>query len=175
MPLALPASSRDVLDGADGRLLGGQDLLFGAGQPHAPEPAHRRDVDDLDVGTLLGLVGREVDIGGRRDLDDEERLDDLFDLVDHCTRRYLGERYGFDGLESTTEEIRSFLSRVRPPVVDGDRVDKFLSDTDLVKYTAMRPRREDCADVLDRAEIIVAKTTPAYANDTKPSANEGAA
>lgn len=108
-------------------------------------------------------------------LDDEERLDELFDLVDHCTRRYLGERYGFDGLESTTEEIRSFLSRVRPPVVDGDRVDKFLSDTDLVKYTDMRPRREDCADVLDRAEIIVAKTTPAYANEAKPSATKGAA
>jgi len=97
-------------------------------------------------------------------LDDEERLDELFDRVDHCTRRYLGERYGFDGLESTTEEIRGFLSRVRPPVVDGDRVEKFLSDTDLVKYTDMRPGREDCADVLDRAELIVAKTTPAYAS-----------
>jgi len=106
-------------------------------------------------------------------LDDEERLDELFDRVDHCTRRYLGERYGFDGLESTTEEIRSFLSRVRPPVTDADRVEKFLSDTDLVKYTEMQPRREDCADVLDRAEIIVAKTTPAYANDDPPAEAPG--
>ncbi|MEM1032404.1 MAG: hypothetical protein AAF928_00290 [Myxococcota bacterium] len=97
-------------------------------------------------------------------LDDESRFDELFDRVDHCTRRYLGDRYGFDGLESTTEEIRGFLSRVRPPVVDGDRIDRFLSDTDLVKYTDTSPRREDCADVLDRAELIVAKTIPAYAS-----------
>ena len=47
-------------------------------------------------------------------LDDEERLDDLFDLVDHCTRRYLGERYGI----SRDEIHRKYADYIQSYAVD---------------------------------------------------------
>ena len=35
-----------------------------------------------------------------------------------AVRKYLGGRYGFDGLETTTGEMTSILKRVEPPVVE---------------------------------------------------------
>ncbi|MCC6521239.1 MAG: hypothetical protein IT373_01130 [Polyangiaceae bacterium] len=91
------------------------------------------------------------------------RSDELFDRVSDCVRKYLGERYGFDGLESTTAETRRLLKRVYPPLLEMDRIVRFLEDSDLVKFARLVPTHEDCDDALARAEHIVRSTTPASA------------
>lgn len=94
----------------------------------------------------------------------QENYEEFFDRVDNATRHYLGERYGFDGLESTSAEIREFLGRVYPPIRTIDLIDRFLTDTDFVKYAEVEPSIDDCQDALSRATEIVTSTTPPTAS-----------
>ena len=89
------------------------------------------------------------------------RFGEHFDRVSDCVRRYLGARYGFDGLETTTDEMRSLLRRVRPPVPELATIGAFLADCDLVKFARVEPAEQDCLDALARGETIVRRTTPA--------------
>jgi hypothetical protein len=91
---------------------------------------------------------------------DEHRTDEYFDQVSDCVRKYLGARYGFDGLESTTDEMRRILKRVRPPVPGLDEITGFLEECDLVKFARKLPTEEDCRRALDRGEQIIQSTTP---------------
>jgi len=106
---------------------------------------------------------RQLDELRRSPLLDEGEYNEYFDRVEHTTRWYLGERYGFDGLESTSEEIRASLKRVYPPIADPAPVDSFLADADFVKYAEVVPRREDCEQAIARAEAIVRASTPSHA------------
>jgi hypothetical protein len=91
----------------------------------------------------------------------EGRTDVYFDRVSDCVRKYLGARYGFDGLESTTDEMQRLLARVRPPVRGLDTIGRFLEECDLVKFARVVPTENDCLAVLDRGETIVKNTMPA--------------
>jgi hypothetical protein len=90
----------------------------------------------------------------------EGRTDEFFDRVSDCVRRYLGARYGFDGLESTSDEMRALLRRVRPPVPVLPQIGEFLADCDLVKFARVQPVEQDCLDALRRGETIVRRTVP---------------
>ena len=88
------------------------------------------------------------------------RFQEYFDRVNDAVREYLGARYGFDGLESTTDEILSALKRASieqlalPPVLG------FCEECDLVKFANMTPSLESCERALDAAERIVRSTMP---------------
>ncbi len=99
----------------------------------------------------------------------DDQHDEYFDRVSECLRRYLGDRYGFDGVESTSAEIRLMLKRVYPPVTNQEQIDRFLDDTDFIKYAEVKPTRDDCAQSIDRAEDVVRKTTPAAAVRIEPT------
>lgn len=90
----------------------------------------------------------------------ENRTDEYFDRVSDCVRKYLGERYGFDGLESTTDEMRALLYRVYPPVPGFKEIVDFLAECDLVKFARVTPDEKDCLNALQRGEAIVRVTTP---------------
>lgn len=105
---------------------------------------------------------RLVEIRASRMLDDE-CYDELIDSVSEVTRDYLGRRYGFDGLESTSDEIRRTLKRVYPPLQNLDDIHRFLDETDLVKFADVPPTREVCELAQQLATSIVAKTTPVNA------------
>lgn len=98
----------------------------------------------------------------------EGKTDEVFDLVSDCLRKYLGARYGFDGLETTTNEMKSLLRRVRPNVPELEAIGRFLDDCDLVKFARAEPTPDDCVSLLGRAESIVRWTTPPAAKD-RPS------
>ena len=85
---------------------------------------------------------------------------EYFDRVSNCVRKYLGARYGFDGLESTTDEMRAVLRRVRPQVHGLKRIGSFLDDCDLVKFARAIPDGEACLDALARGADIVRTTIP---------------
>lgn len=90
----------------------------------------------------------------------EGRTDEYFDRVSDCVRKYLGARYGFDGLESTTDEMERTLARVRPAVRGLDTINRFLEEADLVKFARVVPTENDCFAALERGITIVRNTTP---------------
>jgi hypothetical protein len=90
----------------------------------------------------------------------EARFAEHYDRVSDAVRKYLGGRYGFDGLETTTREMTSILKRVQPAVVELTTILEFLDECDLVKFARFTPSDEDCTRVLDRGEQIVRITIP---------------
>ncbi len=94
---------------------------------------------------------------------DEQRFAEYYDRVSDTVRKYLGVRYGFDGLESTTREVLRELRKVTPPITVLDVTKAFLRDADLVKFARVTPTEADCALALSRAEEVVRATMPAPA------------
>lgn len=83
-----------------------------------------------------------------------------FDKVSDTVRKYLGGRFGFDGLESTTDEISTRLRRLQPQLLELGAVLHFLGECDLVKFARVTPSDEDCARILELGERIVWGTMP---------------
>ena len=90
----------------------------------------------------------------------EARFAEHFDRVSDIVRKYLGGRFGFDGLESTTREVLYVLRRVSPPLEPLDSIETFLRQADLVKFAKTVPSAEDCELALTRAERIISTTLP---------------
>jgi hypothetical protein len=78
--------------------------------------------------------------------------------VSLAVRDYLGRRFGFDGLESTTREILERLEPVRPEPDLWQRIEGLLRRADLVKFANLTPERAECELVLEDAEQIVRRT-----------------
>jgi hypothetical protein len=83
-----------------------------------------------------------------------------YDMVSDAVRRYLGLLYGFDGIESTSDELVQRLRATTPPVVCLAAIVTMLQECDLVKFARMAPTPEDCDSVLKQAEQIVRDTIP---------------
>ncbi|HEU4406856.1 MAG TPA: hypothetical protein VFS43_16430 [Polyangiaceae bacterium] len=91
----------------------------------------------------------------------EGRHAELVARVSAVLRRYLGERYGFEGLEATSKEIRRALRRVFPPLTVLAEIDKVLDETDLVKFARVAPSEDDCVVLCELADRVVRATIPA--------------
>ena len=107
---------------------------------------------------------------------DARRDAEYFDRVSDAVRGYLGARFGFDGLESTSDEIIIALKKQaggfvrletgdeRPgapaPGVPLDVIRRFLGDCDLVKFANLKPSPDQCASALTSGEHIVRATMP---------------
>ncbi|MBX3216165.1 MAG: hypothetical protein KF850_29270 [Labilithrix sp.] len=140
--------------------------------PPPPRPPWEVALEELDEVRHAGLL--EV-----------ERYGEYFDRTSDALRRYLGARFGFDGLESTTDEILAALKKqaggfIRfdaPPALGADglprpsfgpqpgiaieRVASFLRECDLVKFANLTPTPEQCAKSIATGESIVRGTMPA--------------
>ena len=88
----------------------------------------------------------------------EGRFAEVFDRVSDVLRRYLGDRYGYDGLESTTREALFALRETTPAIEDLPGIEGFMRDADLVKFARLTPSEGECLDLLARAESIVTRT-----------------
>ena len=88
----------------------------------------------------------------------EGRFAEVFDRVSDVLRRYLGDRYGYDGLESTTREALWALRQTTPKIEDLPGIEAFMRDADLVKFARLTPSEGECLDLLTRAESIVTRT-----------------
>ena len=94
----------------------------------------------------------------------EHLEDDGVDLVtwadglSDCLRQYLGDRFDFEGLESTTDEIVDRLRRRRYIGLSSSEVAAVLGDLDLVKFAKATPKREQCEAQLDAGRRIVEGT-----------------
>jgi hypothetical protein len=88
------------------------------------------------------------------------RFDEHFDRVSQTIRRYLGDRYGFDGLESTSREALRVLQAITPTVPELGGIKRFLQHADLVKFARLTPSEDECRDYLAKARHIVTRTVP---------------
>lgn len=92
---------------------------------------------------------------------EQGRTREHYAQVSQAVRQYLGERYGFDGLESTTSEMLQELSRVRPSIAPLADILAFLQRADLVKFANLTPEVAECQNALDEGEKLVRKTMDA--------------
>lgn len=88
------------------------------------------------------------------------KTDDYFDRVSDAVRKYLGARYGYDGLESTTDEALAVLKAVVPKIAEMPNIQRFLERCDLVKFANVVPNEEDCDLAINEGEQIVRRTIP---------------
>jgi hypothetical protein len=101
-----------------------------------------------------------------------QRFADFFDRVNDAVREYLGARFGFDGLESTTDETLAALRKVHHFGLPLPEVAGFLQQCDLVKFATLTPTLEECERALVAAERMVRATIPT-AGEGPPLAPEG--
>jgi hypothetical protein len=129
--------------------------------PPPPRPPWEVALEQLDEARHAGLL-------------ETQRLAEFYDRVNDAVRQYLGARFGFDGLESTTAETLKALRRAPHFGLPFPEVAAFLQDCDLVKFADMTPSVGECERALAQAERIVRATMPAQA-PAPPFAQEASA
>ena len=85
---------------------------------------------------------------------------EYFDQISDIIRVYLGRRYGFAGIVTTTSEL---MAALHDPLADDGRlarVAEFSDEADLAKFAKWQPDREVCERFLDAAYRVIEETTP---------------
>jgi hypothetical protein len=131
--------------------------------PPPPRPPWEVALEELDAVRHAGLL-------------ETHRYGEHFDRTSDALRRYLGARFGFDGLESTTDEILVALKKQAAgfiriedpepgtiafaPGMAFSKIADFLREADLVKFANLTPTPDQCAMSITTGESIVRKTMP---------------
>ena len=90
------------------------------------------------------------------------------DAVSDTVRNYLGRRFGFQGLESTTDEIADRLGRSSELSIEPDEAVGFLGQCDLVKFARASLAEEASTELLEDAFLLVRRTRPSPAQGGPP-------
>jgi hypothetical protein len=96
---------------------------------------------------------------------EQDHLSEYVDALSDIARRYLGARFGFDGAESTSREVRKALRAVTPPPPVLPDIEVLLDESDLVKFARVSPALHDCTALSDRVETIIRQTIPLFEPD----------
>lgn len=120
-----------------------------------PPPPPARPAWDIALTKLAELDARKAALLA------EDRGEEFVDGVSDALREYLGRRYGFDGLESTTDEVLRTLERIRPHKLSLSGVSLLLEQCDLVKFARFKPDLAQCDDLWNGAVGLIRSTTPA--------------
>jgi hypothetical protein len=115
--------------------------------PPPPRPPWEVAFERLDEARHAGLL-------------QTQRFAEFFDRVNDAVREYLGARFGFEGLESTTDETLAALRRVPHFSLPLPQVASFLQSCDLVKFADVIPTLAECERALVEAETVVRATMP---------------
>ena len=91
----------------------------------------------------------------------EGRTEQWVDAVSDSIRAYLGRRFGFHGLESTTDEIADQLRRAESLAIEPQEAVGFLGQCDLVKFAKASLADEASRTLIEEALALVDQTRPA--------------
>ncbi|MCS6856959.1 MAG: hypothetical protein NZM37_04535 [Sandaracinaceae bacterium] len=102
----------------------------------------------------------------------------IIDGVSDAIRIFLGQRYGFNGIESTTDEVLAQLKDKPHLSVPLPEIALLLGECDLVKFAKHVPNREECERAIDRAQSIIERiafmppSPPLWTSTTKESPSD---
>jgi hypothetical protein len=116
------------------------------GRALAPPPPPPRPANEVALEALAWLESAE--------LSPEERYGGAVDTL----RAYLGGRYEFDGLESTTAELKVELDERETDGAANSKVHAILDDADLVKFAKLIASAEEAMALVHRVREIVLAT-----------------
>lgn len=101
---------------------------------------------------------------------------EVVDGVSDALREYLGGRFEFNGLESTTDEVIARVRHQRLGPIALEEIVALLGDADLVKFAKAVPDEETCKRMIEGSVRIVrgtmAVTTPAITQPARPAGGE---
>lgn len=98
---------------------------------------------------------------GRATALSEGHTEEWVDAVSDSIRAYLGRRFGFHGLESTTDEIAEELGRAGSLTIEPHDAVGFLGQCDLVKFARASLADEASHALIEDALALVERTRPA--------------
>ncbi|MDD5307925.1 MAG: hypothetical protein PHU25_11445 [Deltaproteobacteria bacterium] len=127
--------------------------LWGRYRPRpVPPPPPPRPAEEIALEKLGSL--------GKSDLLERGLFKEFHVLLSEAMREYLGNRYRFDSLELSTEELVLALRKVSLASPLFNTLLDFLSDTDLVKFAKLEPTTDESRRLLAGAFHVVEVTTP---------------
>jgi hypothetical protein len=98
---------------------------------------------------------------GRATAVSEGLTEEWVDAVSDSIRAYFGRRFGFHGLESTTDEIAEELVRAKSLTIEPADAVGFLGQCDLVKFAKASLADEASRALIEDALALVDRTRPA--------------
>lgn len=158
-PEVVPVRSWTLLYVLGGLLLGGL-LAYGiyrfvkrprpapALPAKPPEPLHVRTLAALDELASEGLP-------------EQGRYKEFYFRLSEIVRGYLGERYRFEALESTSGELLDKLRALHTPGLPMEDLAAFCHEADLVKFAKATVGQNECKSALELGYRIVHLTTAA--------------
>ncbi len=129
---------------------------FMRGRAPAEPPPPPIPAEVIALGRLQALRARNLPRQGM--------VKEFYLELSHILREYFGNRFSVAALEMTTEELLVHLTDVRLRGVRRSTVERFLGDSDLVKFAKYVPTDEEVAEIFLSAEDIVHRTTPRAAS-----------
>lgn len=120
-------------------------------EPEPPPPPPPWELALAELRTLHERRATEIEKG---------RTEQWVDAVSDSIRNYLGLRYGFHGLESTTYEIATELGQTEALTIQPEEAIAFLGQCDLVKFARASLADEASQDLIAEAFALVDRTRP---------------
>jgi hypothetical protein len=112
------------------------------------------------VEALEVRVRKALDALRQEELPGKGRVREYYFRLSEIVRSYLGERYGFDALESTTPELLDALRRLHTPGLPMKELQEFVNESDFVRYAKATVDPNACKSAIELAYVIVQATTP---------------
>jgi hypothetical protein len=122
-------------------------------RPKQPTLLPPRPVDPLDVRTR-----KKLDALAQEDLPGKGRVREYYFRLSEIVRGYLGERYAFDAMESTTPELLTAVRKLHTPGLLYAELETFCLSSDLARYAKAAPSAVDCKKSLEFGYRLVEQT-----------------
>jgi hypothetical protein len=126
-----------------------------------PPPPPPRPAEEIAYEKLNALK--------RSNLLAEGELKEYHVRLSEAVREYIGNRYGFDSLELSSEELIQAVRKVDISKNEYELILDFLGETDLVKFAKLLPSVAASEDLLEQSFRFVDRTTPKRAAATVES------
>lgn len=109
----------------------------------------------LDQRTRQALKELEA-----QELPEQGRGREFYFRLSEVVRGYLGERYGFEALECTSTELMAAVRKLRAPGLPEEELQRFVSESDLIKYARGEASPETCRQALAFGHSLLERTWP---------------
>lgn len=117
----------------------------------APAPAPPpRAAHEVALEALRELEGS--------DLVERGEFNAFFTELSFLVRRYLGDRFGFDAVERTLDELDEALQARSTPGLDRRELSALLVEAEQVKFAKYTPRVDDAEAGVERARAMIEAT-----------------